>query len=79
MGQAMIDASEHARFVFNTLQHVNSDRKLTPAPRSVFFWLTHRLDRGEPAAQQYLSGPARWPSIERLVLLTGLKCCGALS
>jgi hypothetical protein len=60
----MIDSNEHAGFVFNMLKHVNSDRRLTPAASRVAFWLTHHLDRETHMC---------WPSIERLVLLTGLS------
>ena len=59
----MIDPREHAGFVFNMLQYVNSDRRLTPAASRVAFWLTHHLDRETHMC---------WPSIERLARLTGL-------
>lgn len=57
---------DHANFVFNVLRHVNSDRNITPAASRVFFWICH-----------HLSGQADgfvkrcWPSIGRLVKLTG--------
>jgi DNA-binding transcriptional regulator PaaX len=46
------------------LQHVNSDRRLTPAACRVAFWLTHHLDRETHMC---------WPSIGRLMRLTGLS------
>jgi hypothetical protein len=60
----MIDLTEHASFVFNMLQHVNSDRRLTPTARSVAFWLTHHLNRETHEC---------WPGIQRLVQLTGFS------
>jgi hypothetical protein len=58
----MIDPSEHAGFVFNVLQHVNSDPRVTPAASRVFFWLTHHLNREAEMC---------WPSMKRLMRLTG--------
>lgn len=60
----MIDSSEHAGFVFNMLQNVNSDPRLTPAASRVAFWLLHHLDRETHMC---------WPSIGRLARLTGLS------
>jgi Helix-turn-helix domain len=53
----MTDPSEHAGFVFNILQHANSDARLTPAAKCVVFWLTHHSDRETRMC---------WPSIGRL-------------
>jgi hypothetical protein len=60
----VIDPSEHAGFVFNMLKHTHSDPRLTPAASRVAFWLTHHLDRETHIC---------WPSIDRLVRLTGLS------
>jgi hypothetical protein len=57
-----IDPTDHASFVFNLLQHMNSDRKLTQAAKSVGFWITHHLDRETHMC---------WPGIDRLGELTG--------
>jgi DNA-binding transcriptional MocR family regulator len=59
----VIDPSEHASFVFNMLRHTHSDPNLTPAASRVAFWLTHHANRETRQC---------WPSIERLVQLTGL-------
>jgi hypothetical protein len=60
----MIDPSEHASFVFNILQHVNSDHRLTPAASRVAFWLTHHANRETHMC---------WPSIPRLAKLSRLS------
>jgi hypothetical protein len=54
----MRDPTENAAFIFNMLYHVNSDRNVTPAARSVYLWLTYHL-------------PNCYPSLKQLARLTG--------